>query len=125
VTLAKAQTDSKVFAGLLIPYKLIKKSKKMSKIAGAAKKTTKSISKKVSVRTAVLGGGDIGFPLIFAGVIMKELGLWQALIIPLFAAAGLGLLLWKADEKKFYPAMPFIGAACFLGLGVVWLIGLI
>lgn len=113
IKLAKSQTKAKVFAGLLIPYKLGKKpSKKVPK-------------KKVKVRTAVLGGGDIGFPLIFAGVILKEMGLWQSLVIPFFALAGLAFLLWYGKEKKFYPAMPFIGAGCFIGLGVVWLLSLL
>ena len=112
VTLATSQTKAKVFAGLLVPYNF-----KM----GSVKKSTVKTEK---VRTAVLGGGDIGFPLLFAGVVMKEIGLWQSLVIPFFALLGLGLLLYYAKEKKFYPAMPFIGAGCFVGLGVVWLISL-
>lgn len=115
ITLAKSQTKSKTFAGLLIPYKIGKSTKSKGK--------KKSIP--VKVRTAILGGGDIGFPLIFAGVLLKELGLWQSLLIPFFAALGLGFLLWKGNEKRFYPAMPFIGAGCFLGLGIVILIGLL
>ena len=110
ITLAKSQTQAKVFAGLMIPYKLGKIAKK---------------GKGVKVRTALLGGGDIGFPLIFAGVVLKELGLWQSLVIPFFALAGLGFLFWIAKKKKFYPAMPFIGVGCFLGLGIVWLIQLV
>ena len=140
ITLAKSQTEAKVFAGLFIPYRMEtgrktgngKASKTVSKIAPASKIAHlsthgKSISKAAlkNVRTAILGGGDIGFPLIFAGVVMKEMGLWQSIVIPFFALAGLGFLLWYGDEKKFYPAMPFIGAACFLGLGVVWLLGLL
>jgi len=77
------------------------------------------------VRTAILGGGDMGFPLIFAGVILKEFGLWQSLVIPFFALAALGFLLWKGEEQKFYPAMPFIGLGCFLGLGMVWVLGVL
>ncbi len=117
VTLAKSQTEAKVFAGLLIPYNLSKGVVPAKKIS-----PPKLIVRKV--RTAILGGGDIGFPLIFAGVVLKEWGLWQSLVIPFFALAGLALLLFYADEKKFYPAMPFISAGCFLGLGVVWVMGL-
>ncbi|MDO8656389.1 MAG: presenilin family intramembrane aspartyl protease [Nanoarchaeota archaeon] len=131
ITLAKSQTDSKVFAGLLIPYSLpgfmkkkIKESKAV-KIVAKASKTSGATLPKVEVRTAILGGGDIGFPLIFAGVVLKELGLWQSLVIPFFALAGLAILLYYAEEKKFYPAMPFISAGCFVGLTVVWVIGLI
>lgn len=111
ITLAQAQAKQKMFAGLLIPYRRVK----------AATSGTGPMQK-IKVRTAILGGGDIGFPLIFAGVVLKEWGLWQSLVIPFFAAAGLALLLFIASEKKFYPAMPFIAAGCFLGLGVVWAI---
>ena len=139
ITLAKSQAKAKVFAGLLIPYQLgkmnlkekkaekpkIKKSKTSSLTKSASKTATKTKIIQKSVRTAILGGGDIAFPLIFAGVILKEIGLWQSLIIPFFALAGLAVLFWKAEEKKFYPAMPFISAGCFIGLGVVWLISLL
>jgi presenilin-like A22 family membrane protease len=114
IKLAKSQAKSKMFAGLLIPYQI-----------GRIKKSELAKVKKVKVRTAMLGGGDIGFPLIFAGIILKEMGLWQSLVIPFFAALGLGILFWKANEKKFYPAMPFISAGCLIGLGIVWLIGLV
>jgi hypothetical protein len=30
------------------------------------------------------------------------------------------LLFVKAGKDKFYPAMPFISAGCFAGLGIVW-----
>jgi len=121
IKLAKAQSKAKVFAGLLVPYKLPRWKKKT-----VGKKASKTKKKPVGkVRMAMLGGGDIGFPLIFAGIILKEMGLWQALVIPFFALAGLAILFWKAKEKKFYPAMPFIGAGCFLGLLVVWLIGML
>jgi len=113
ITLAQSQTKSKVFAGLLIPYSLKKKVKTKHKLP------------EVAGRIALLGGGDIGFPLLFAGVVLKEMGLWQALIIPLFALGGLAGLLFMAKKDKFYPAMPFISAGCFMGLAVVWLISLI
>jgi len=113
IKLAQSQAKAKVFAGLLIPYKLGKKVKKGAKVRSE------------KVRTAILGGGDIGFPLIFAGVVLKELGLWQSLLIPVFAGLGLALLLWFSQEKRFYPAMPFISAGCFVGLGIVYLLSLL
>jgi len=77
---------------------------------------------RVKARIAVLGGGDIGFPLIFAGVVLKEWGLLPSLIIPIFALIALAGLFYFSKEKKFYPAMPFISAGCFVGLLVSWLI---
>ncbi len=117
IMLAQSQAKAKMFAGLLIPYKMGSVGKMGKVVKGKAKQV-------VEQRTAILGGGDIGFPLIFAGVVLKEMGVWQSLVIPFFAMAALGLLLYKADEKKFYPAMPFISAGCFLGLAVVWAVGL-
>jgi len=100
ITLAKAQTKAGVFAGLMIPYsikkvKVAKGGKKKSvrvksKVSKVASKVSSKVSKKVSgVRTAILGGGDLGFPLIFAGVVLKEMGLAVSLVIPFFAMAGL------------------------------------
>ena len=123
VALAKSQLKAKAFAGIFIPYKIGK-----DKLSSLTKSNSKPGNKKLpllKVRTAILGGGDLAFPLLFAGVVLKEMGLGQSLVIPLFSAAGLMVLLWKAEEKKFYPAMPFIAAGCFAGLGVVWAIGLL
>jgi len=115
ITLAKSQAKAKIFAGLMLPYKLGKVTIGKPKHGIKMKK----------VRTAILGGGDIGFPLIFAGVVLKEMGLWQSLIIPFGALLGLAVLLFNGKENKFYPAMPFISAGCFVALGVVWGIGLL
>ncbi len=113
IDLAKSQTKARIFAGLLIPYS-------KNKMMISNKRKGKRVSTKV--RVAMLGGGDIGFPLLFAGVVLKQLGVWQSLLIPLFAGIGLGVLLYKSKEKKFYPAMPFISLGCFLGLAVVYVL---
>ncbi|MBD3361688.1 hypothetical protein GF358_02755 [Candidatus Woesearchaeota archaeon] len=108
VTMAKFQTKSGVFAGLLIPYRRIKTRKKGKK-------------KRVKVKTAILGGGDIGFPLLFAGAVLKHFGLAKAMIIPPFAAAALLGLLLFSKKNHFYPAIPFLTVGCLVGLLVVWL----
>jgi presenilin-like A22 family membrane protease len=123
ISLAKFQSKTKVFAGLLIPYG---KGKINSK--EIIKPGLKKIPKKTEARrTAVLGGGDIGFTLIFAGVVMQGLmlketifiGFLKALIIPLIASLALAFLLVKGQENKFYPAMPILSAGCFLGYLVI------
>src|SRR3989338_2462129 len=75
-------SESNVFAGISIPYG--KKTLKTGKIA------------KNKGRNALLGGGDIGFQLLFTGVIMKEImksspqfGFLTALIIPVFCCLSL------------------------------------
>ncbi len=107
IKLAKFQAKSKIFAGLIIPYKIPKKVKGRAKV------------EKANVKTAILGGGDIGLPLLFAGVAMKSLGFSKALVISLFATAALSYLLFKSEKGRFYPAMPIISVGCVIGYLVV------
>ena len=74
---------------------------------------------RVKVSEAMLGGGDIGFPLLFSGVILKTLGLNQALIVSLCSALALLFLFIIAEKKKFYPAMPILSLGCLIGYLVV------
>jgi len=109
VALAEFQASSKVFAGIFIQ--------------GQAPKPSKRHKVPMPAQNAVLGGGDIAFPLLFTGVVMKQVGFPNVGIISLFASAALLFLLWKAEKGKFYPAMPFITAGCLLGFGIVLLLG--
>ena len=110
IKMAKFQAQSGIFAGMLIPYELPKTIPKGARVV------------KKNVHTAVLGGGDIGFPLMFAGTVMKMLGFASALVIPLFAGAALLGLLYFGQQKKFYPAMPFLTIGCVIGFLLVWLL---
>src|SRR3989344_5717485 len=89
IKLAKFQSKLKTFAGLFIPYEKNK--------------------------AAILGGGDIAFPLLFAGVVLLEKGLYPSILIIVYSALALFLLFLFGKKKKFYPAMPFISLGCFLG----------
>ena len=129
VNLAKFQSESKVFAGLLIPYE---RKSPMKEYQDTPIKSKSAANKQVASKksAAVLGGGDIGFTLIFAGVVMKGLmlqetffiGFMKALIIPLIVSLALLFLLVKGRKDKFYPAMPILSLGCFIGYLVVWLI---
>jgi presenilin-like A22 family membrane protease len=126
VKMAKFQTESKIFAGLMIRYNPTaetgkggkKSSSKVSKVSSMSK------SSKVKPRNAILGGGDVAFPLIFAGVVMESLlalevpkyvAFLQTSVIILTTTISLGLLFYFAEKDKFYPAMPFITAGCLVG----------
>lgn len=121
VKMAEFQTQSKVFAGLSIPYKVpklsdLKKIKKANKKGGEGKLVHKP------VKSAILGGGDIGFPLLFAGVLMKQFGFLHTLIVPAVVTIALFALLYFAKKDRFYPAMPFVTAGCFAGWALLYLI---
>jgi presenilin-like A22 family membrane protease len=94
ITLAKSQSKANVFAGFFIPYKK---------------------------EVAVLGGGDVGFPLLFTSVVMKDFGLYS-LIITISVTISLSFLLFYSKKKKFYPAMPIITLGCFIGYFILQLL---
>ena len=108
--MAKYQINHlKIFSGFFVPYM----SKKVhSQIKSWKKKLSKSQlrKKKIKVNVAILGGGDVVFPIITAGVMLKTLGLESAIFVVIGATLGLSYLFFVAEKKKFYPAMPFITA---------------
>ena len=115
IKLAKFQTKARIFAGMLVPYNMPKIRPTKAKGKKAAKKL-----KKIKIKTAILGGGDVGFPLLFAGVMMKEIGLLKAMIIPVFVTAALLMLLFTGKKDRFYPAMPYLSLGCLAGYAAVW-----
>lgn len=153
ITLAKAQAENKMFAGLLIPYK----SEKNSSAIKIKKENTDLKSSKIShsqikmkipkgfkeekVSSAILGGGDIAFPLLFGATIMynlfesmgpfqtqtalnlaKQNAFFMTLFVPIFSSVALFLLFVKSQKGKFYPAMPFITAGCLVGYAIIYFI---
>jgi presenilin-like A22 family membrane protease len=118
--MAKYQMNKlNLFSGFLIPYV-------SKKVRAKIKEMRKSKSKKkIKVNVAILGGGDVVFPIITAGVIMKSFGLIPALFVIFGAASGLAYLFFFAEKKKFYPAMPFITAGILAGLGFWRIMGFI
>lgn len=114
--MAKYQIQQvKVFSGFFIPF--IGKKEKGILLKGKSKK-----GKKIKISVAILGGGDVVFPIIMAGVVLAEFGVLSAIIIALGATFALGLLFRFSQKGKYYPAMPFISAGCFIALGVVYLL---
>lgn len=126
--MAKYQINQlKIFSGFFVPYLSSKQRKEIELIKEKYKnKIPKKLkTKKVKVNLAILGGGDVVFPIIFTGVVFMTLGLAPALITTIFATLALFLLFIFARKGKFYPAMPFLTAGCFLGLLVGYLVSLL
>lgn len=101
----------KIFSGFFVPYLTKELRAKLKKFSKAQLKT-----KKIPVHVAILGGGDVVFPIITSGVILKTLGLIPALLVVAGATIGLVTLLFLAKKKRFYPAMPFITMGIFIGI---------
>jgi presenilin-like A22 family membrane protease len=137
VKMAQYQTENKMFAGLILNYKkdadnnqerkvrlkVIKAPIAAKKAMPAPAKKEESYEKDNETKTAILGGGDVAFPLLFAGVVMKTTGSYLApAIIVATTTVALFLLLYYAEKDKFYPAMPFISTGCFAGYVVTMLL---
>jgi presenilin-like A22 family membrane protease len=121
VVMAQAQTESNLFAGLYIPK-------------GALPVPQKPREHKGRQTSAILGGGDIAFPLLFSGVVMdwlilqgssKAAALYFTLIVIITTTVALTLLFFYAKKDRFYPAMPFLSAGAFAGFAIVWLLQLL
>lgn len=118
--MAKYQINKmKVFAGFFVPY--IRKEDRL--ILEKAKKNGKN--KKIKATVAILGGGDVVWPMILAGIVFIQFGFVSSLIIIAGATIALLGLFISAEKGRFYPAMPFITSGCFIALGIVYLLQLI
>ena len=119
--MAKFQMDQvKVFGGLMIPYLSKKQWQSIKRIR---KKNKASLEKRpIKVNIGIIGGGDIVFPMIAAGVMLKLWGIWPAILVVAGALLALGTLLIFSKEKKMYPAMPFITAGVLLAIGISYLV---
>ncbi len=132
IKLAKFQIEHlKIFTGFFLPYLKPKDKARVERLRAIAKKERekgKGIGAerfkkiKVPVQIAALGGGDVAFPLIFAGTILVAYGFIASLITILCATLALLLLFMFSEKGKFYPAMPFLTAGCLLGLLIIVLL---
>jgi len=119
--MAKFQIQKlKLFSGFFVPY-MRKEDRVMISQARNTKEKSNKL-KKVKVNLAILGGGDVVFPIILAGVVLRTLGLYQAITISIGATLALAYLFYKSEKGKFYPAMPFITIGCFIALAVAYFI---
>ena len=119
-----------VLGGFFLPFASKKTREKIKKLKlkYKGKEIPKSIAKKqkLKVELAILGGGDIIYPIIAAGAFLKTFGsIYASLMIPLFAGIALTYLLLFSKKKKYYPAMPFITTGIFIGMIIGWLVFLI
>ena len=110
IALAQFQAQSNMFAGFYVPYSLPKPARNAQK------------GRVQQVKSAVLGGGDIAFPLLFSGAVFKTVGLPLTFIISITATLALFGLLMFGKKDTFYPAMPFLSVGCLVGYGIILLL---
>lgn len=91
IALAEGQREMGIFSGLLLKYK---------------------------DESAVLGGGDIAFPLLFASVAMRDFGAIPAIFSVYGAALGLILLVVLGKRDRYYPALPSLTLGTLLGFAL-------
>jgi presenilin-like A22 family membrane protease len=133
VVMAQAQAKNNMFAGLYLP----KAAEKVRRKTPSDSARTTAHGARIAVppspvgSAAILGGGDIAFPLLFSCVTMDWLimngtgqvdALYATTIITATVTVALVLLLFFARKDRFYPAMPFLAAGCLVGLGIILLL---
>ena len=97
IKLAKQTMKNQTFTGIIIP-----------------------VTKK---KVAILGGGDIAFPMLFTAIVFTNLLLTnspqtaflKSLIISVTATIALSILFLISKEDRFYPAMPALALGSILG----------
>ncbi|MDP2924917.1 MAG: presenilin family intramembrane aspartyl protease [Nanoarchaeota archaeon] len=119
----------KFFTGFFIPYTDRKQRIKIKEIRDKFKKKGDKVLEKefkkarIKVHLAILGGGDVVFPIIAAGVFYKTYGsIIPPLIIALFSTFALLYLFIFAKKGKFYPAMPYITIGIYLAMILSWIL---
>ncbi|MFA5856135.1 MAG: presenilin family intramembrane aspartyl protease [Candidatus Pacearchaeota archaeon] len=128
--MAKYQIDTiQIFTGFFIPYAGKKEKKLIREIKDKYKNKSeklmeKELSKsKIKVSLAILGGGDIIFPIITAGVFYNAYhSLIPAFIIVITSTLALLSLFILARKGKFYPAMPFLSIGIYIGMIINWVL---
>jgi len=121
--MAKFQMEEiKIFGGFLIPSmsKKVKAQIKNIKLKYKNKKMPKKVKEqKYKVNLAILGGGDVIFPIITAGVFLRAYGIIPALFIIFGSLLGLISIFLTSKKGKAYPAMPYITTGIFAAL-LIW-----
>ena len=128
--MAKFQIDHlKLFTGFFVPYITKKQRAELKKQRFKEKRIKgKGRGKKMKINLAILGGGDVVFPMITAGVMLKTFSMSMpfaivsALLVSVFATLALLALFIFSKKGKFYPAMPFITAGCIAGMIIAFAI---
>ncbi|RMD45223.1 hypothetical protein D6829_02850 [Candidatus Pacearchaeota archaeon] len=120
--MAKFQIEElNIFGGFLISSASKKVKKEIAKIRQKykGKKIPKRIAnKKFKVNLAILGGGDVIFPIIASGVFAKNFGLLPAIFITIGAFLALTYLMFRTEKGKSYPAMPYISLGILAAISI-------
>lgn len=126
--LATFTRDSQLFAGIMVNY-----DTRTKQVVTATERKALSTKPK-HVTSALLGGGDVLFALLFSGAVFSEFLVFRSITLAMFAAfttaigaaIALYLLFYLAKKDVFYPAMPFVSLGCFIAyllLRIVVLVG--
>ncbi|MEM1988806.1 MAG: presenilin family intramembrane aspartyl protease [Candidatus Woesearchaeota archaeon] len=125
ILMANSQMEVSSFSGLQIDYNpnLEKNENLKEEINFSNVSMNKEINddkiyviKKVETKSAILGGGDIAFPMILASYMAINFGWIYGISVILGSLIGLTLIFKFSEKDKFYPAIPYLTFLMFLSL---------
>jgi presenilin-like A22 family membrane protease len=119
--MAKRMSDTNALPAFFIPRSISewKNSLKESAVTNIADEAPSDR------QYSILGGGDIGFPLLIISSVYFSRGLIDSLIMAAFTLVGLILAYWiqaRFLKGKAMPALPPIAALSLIGLAIVTLV---
>jgi presenilin-like A22 family membrane protease len=124
IWMAKKMSDTNALPAFFIPKSISEWRHSLKESA-----VTSIVEEKPADRQySILGGGDIGFPLLLVSSVYFASGFNDALIIAVFSLLGLIGAYWiqaKFLKGNAMPALPPISVASLLGLTIITLAALI
>ncbi|MEM1535375.1 MAG: presenilin family intramembrane aspartyl protease [Candidatus Pacearchaeota archaeon] len=108
--------DVKVFSGLMLPYISKKEKERLERIRLKRKRKAREL--KIKVNLAVLGGGDIAFPMLLSAEALLSYGLLSSAFVIAFSTLALFFLLALGEKGKAYPAMPPLSVGGLIGFSL-------
>lgn len=120
ISLAKSGVETNTFMGFAYPKEEGGIDVSDMEDIDLDQEASEDVPEEQKAGLGILGGGDVVVPLAFAAAAMATYGIIPAIVSVFGAAAGLGFLLVKAQQGKFYPAIPPVAIGSMAGFGIAW-----
>jgi len=123
VKMAKEMIKKKVILGIIVPEKILGLKASMADVEQDKTPFEKATKPDKTRRFMILGGGDLGLPLLLIASVARQ-NVWQAIVILAFALLGLLTMhfIFIKLKNKPMPALPPLAVFSILGYFISLLI---
>ena len=123
VKMAKEMIKKKVILGIIVPEKILEFKASMADVEQDKISIGKVLKPDKIRRFMILGGGDLGLPLLLIASVARQ-NIWQSIVILVFALLGLLTMhfIFIKLKNKPMPALPPLAVFSILGYFISLLI---